>query len=186
MNGRELLVGVTGGVAAYKVAALTSRLVQVGAGVSVVLTASAREFIGAATFAALTGRSVHTGVFHDPEHPLGAHITLAQRAELLVVAPATANFLAKVAHGLADDLLSTIALSFTGPLILAPAMNCEMWDKPAVQRNVEQLRRDGVKFVGPDEGWLSCRQRGLGRMASPEAIYDAIAGELARLPKKSG
>src|ERR1700688_254536 len=99
MNGRELVVGVTGGVAAYKTAALVSQLVQAGASVSVVLTASAREFIGAATFEALTGRSVHTGVLHDPEYPLGAHITLAERGELLCVAPATANFLAKAAHG---------------------------------------------------------------------------------------
>ena len=129
MNGRELLVGVTGGVAAYKTAALTSQLVQAGAGVSVVLTPAAREFIGAATFAALTGRNVHSGVFGESEFPLGAHITLAERAELLCVAPATANFLAKAAHGMADDLLSTLMLSFTGPVILAPAMNWQMWEK---------------------------------------------------------
>jgi phosphopantothenoylcysteine decarboxylase/phosphopantothenate--cysteine ligase len=184
MNGREIVVGVTGGVAAYKTAALVSQLVQAGAGVSVVLTASAREFIGAATFEALTGRAVNTGVFHEPEHPLGAHIDLATRGEILCVAPATANFLGKVAHGLADDLLSTLALSFTGPILLAPAMNCEMWDKPSVQRNVEQLRKDGAMLIGPEEGWLSCRQRGMGRMSAPEKIFVAIAEQLSRTPKR--
>jgi phosphopantothenoylcysteine decarboxylase len=184
MNGREIVVGVTGGVAAYKTAALVSQLVQAGAGVSVVLTASAREFIGAATFEALTGRAVNTAVFHEPEHPLGAHIELATRGEILCVAPATANFLGKVAHGLADDLLSTLALSFTGPIMMAPAMNCEMWDKPSVERNVEQLRKDGVVLVGPEEGWLSCRQRGMGRMSAQEKIFAAIAEQLAKTPKK--
>jgi phosphopantothenoylcysteine decarboxylase len=184
MNGREVVVGVTGGVAAYKTAALVSQLVQAGAGVTVVLSASAREFIGAATFEALTGRAVNTAIFHEPDHPLGAHIDLATRGEILCVAPATANFLAKAAQGLADDLLSTLALSFTGPIMLAPAMNCEMWDKPAVQRNVERLREDGVILVGPEEGWLSCRQRGMGRMAAPEKIFAAIAEQLARTSQK--
>ena len=173
MQGRELIVGVTGGIAAYKTAALVSQLVQAGAGVTVVMTAAAKEFVGPATFAALTGRPVATEVFSD-NSPLGAHITLAAKTNLLCVAPATANFLAKAAHGMADDLLSTLYLSFTGPVLLAPAMNCEMWAKPAVQRNVAQLRSDGVQFVDPEEGWLSCRTRGVGRMAAPERIYAAI------------
>ena len=132
------------------------------------MTAGAREFIGPATLAALSGRPVAEHVFACPEHPLGAHIDLAERAELLCVAPATANVLAKAATGLADDLLSTLLFSFTGPVLLAPAMNSEMWEKPAVQRNVQRLRDDGVHFVGPDEGWLSCRQQGPGRMSEPE------------------
>lgn len=177
-RGRELVVGVTGGIAAYKTAALVSQLVQAGAGVSVVMTPSAGEFIGAATFEALTGRPVRTGVFHEPQQPLGAHIELAERAELVCVAPATANFLAKAAWGLADDLLSTLILSFSGPLVVAPAMNCEMWAKPSVQRNVEQLRRDGVILVDPEEGWLSCRRQGAGRMASPETIRSVIIEQL--------
>jgi phosphopantothenoylcysteine decarboxylase/phosphopantothenate--cysteine ligase len=172
MQGREILIGVTGGIAAYKTAALVSQLVQAGAGVSAILTRAAEEFIGQATFAALTGRPVYMKIF-SPAEPLGAHITLAN-ADVLCVAPATANFLAKAAGGLADDLLSTLYLSFTGPVILAPAMNCEMWAKPAVQRNVAQLRGDGVIFVDPEEGWLSCRTRGVGRMAAPEKIYAAI------------
>jgi phosphopantothenoylcysteine decarboxylase/phosphopantothenate--cysteine ligase len=179
MQGRELIVGVSGGVAAYKTAALVSRLVQAGAGVTVVMTAAAREFVGPATFAALTGRPVLEHSFDDRSHPLGAHIDLAERAELLCVAPATANVLAKAAAGLADDLLSTLLLSFSGPLLFAPAMNCEMWEKPSVQRNVAQLKQDGIHFVGPDEGWLSCRKRGVGRMSQPEAIYAAIVALLA-------
>jgi phosphopantothenoylcysteine decarboxylase/phosphopantothenate--cysteine ligase len=178
MNGRELLIGVTGGIAAYKTAALVSQLVQAGAGVSVVMTDAAQEFVGAATFEALTGRPVCHRVFGDAAHPLGAHIELARRAELVCVAPATANYLAKAACGLADDLLSTLSLSFAGKILVAPAMNCEMWAKPAVQRNVEQLRKDGYVIIDPEEGWLSCREQGAGRMASPERIRQAIAENL--------
>jgi phosphopantothenoylcysteine decarboxylase len=185
MHGRELIIGVSGGIAAYKTAALVSRLVQAGAGVSVVLTPTAREFIGAATFAALTGRPVLEHAFDDQAHPLGAHIDLAEQAELMCIAPATANVLAKAATGLADDLLSTLLLSFTGPVLMAPAMNCEMWEKVPVQRNVAQLRADGVHFVGPDEGWLSCRKRGVGRMSQPDAIYAAIAELLGDRPPTS-
>jgi phosphopantothenoylcysteine decarboxylase len=171
---REILVGVTGGIAAYKTAALVSDLVQSGLGVTVVMTRSAAKFIGPATFRALTGRPVATRAFEDDDHPLGPHIELARKAELLCVAPATANFLAKAACGLADDLLSTMLLSFTGPVLLAPAMNKEMWTKPAVQRNVAQLRADGIEFVGPGDGWQSCRERGVGRMAEPAEIAAAV------------
>jgi phosphopantothenoylcysteine decarboxylase len=177
MNGRELVIGVTGGIAAYKTAMLVSGLVQQGAGVSVVMTASAEKFIGRATFEALTGRPVRRDVFDEPGMPLGPHIALAE-AELLCVAPATANFLAKAAHGQADDLLSTLTLAFTGRILLAPAMNCDMWNKPAVQRNVAQLRDDGMLIVDPEEGWLSCRKRGLGRMAAPETIQERISEAL--------
>lgn len=174
MKDREILVGVTGGVAAFKTAALVSQLVQQDARVTVVMTESARHFVGADTFAALTGRPVVTRVFAPNRYPLGAHIELTQRAELLCVAPATANFLASAAHGSADDLLSTAYLCFTGPVLVAPAMNCAMWDNAAVVRNVQQLRDDGVTILEPEEGWLSCRQRGAGRMASPEVILQAI------------
>src|SRR4029078_2863321 len=138
MNGREIVVGVSGGIAAYKTAALVSQLVQSGAGVTVVLSDSARAFVGPHTFAALTGWRVLEKIF-DEAFPLGAHIELARRGHLLCVAPATANFMAKAATGMADDLLSTLLLSFTGPVLLAPAMNNEMWEKPSVQRNVRQL-----------------------------------------------
>lgn len=179
MNGHELVVGVTGGIAAYKTAMLVSRLVQAGANVSVVMTAAAEQFIGAATFAALTGRPVARAVFDEAAYPLGAHIELATRGKLLCVAPATADFLAHAAQGQAPDLLATLYLSFTGPVVIAPAMNCEMWEKPAVQRNVAQLRADGVHIVDPEEGWLSCRRRGVGRMAEPETILARINEVLA-------
>lgn len=174
MNGRELVIGVTGGIAAYKTATLVSRLAQAGAGVSVVMTHSARKFVGRSTFAALTGRPVHTELWDETAHPLGPHIMLAQQAELLCIAPATANLLAKAALGVADDLLSTLVLAFDGPVLLAPAMNCQMWEKPAVQRNLVRLREDGFHLVGPAEGWLSCRQRGIGRMADPDEIHATI------------
>jgi len=178
MNGRELLIGVTGGIAAFKTAALVSRLVQAGAGVSVVMTRSATRLVGPRTFEALTGRPVGLRMFGRGAHP---HIELATAAEVLCVAPATANILAKAAHGIGDDLLSTVLLSFNGPVIMAPAMNVEMWRKPAVQRNVEQLRADGAMLVGPEEGYLSCGTRGLGRMSQPEQIFEAISRQLELL-----
>ncbi|QEG34797.1 flavoprotein [Bythopirellula goksoeyrii] len=170
----EIVVGVSGGIAAYKTAALVSDLVQSGVGVTVVMTRAAQKFVGPATFQALTGRRVLTRTFDRHDFPLGPHIELARQANLLCVAPATAHLMAQAAHGLADDLLSTLILSFTGPIVLAPAMNCEMWEKAAVQRNVEQLRSDGFHLVGPNEGWLSCRQKGMGRMAEPAEIAAAV------------
>ena len=169
----ELIIGVSGGIAAYKTAALVSSLVQHGHGVSVVMTRSARRFIGPATFRALTGRPVASGGF-DRHYPLGAHIELAEKADLLCIAPASANLLAKAACGLAGDLLSTLLLSFTGPTVFAPAMNSAMWEKPAVQRNIQTLRADGFHFVDPQAGWQSCRRTGLGRMAEPAEIQAAI------------
>ncbi len=175
MNGRELVIGVTGGIAAYKTAALVSRLVQAGAGVSVVMTESATRLVGPKTFEALSGRPVRTDMWGLGAHP---HIELADAGELLCVAPATANLLAKAASGLADDLLSSLLLSFCGPMILAPAMNSRMWAKPAVQRNVETLRADGFRIIDPEEGYLSCGEIGPGRMASPDKIFQVIAETL--------
>ncbi len=175
MNGRELLIGVTGGIAAFKTAALVSRLVQAGAGVSVIMTEAACKLIGPATFEALTRRPVCRTMFGHPQmHPMGAHIELADRAELFCVAPATANFLGKAAMGLADDPLSTTYLSFAGPTLVAPAMNSHMWESPSVVRNVRQLQVDGVFVIDPEVGWLSCGTIGAGRMAAPETIFQAI------------
>jgi phosphopantothenoylcysteine decarboxylase/phosphopantothenate--cysteine ligase len=128
---------------------------------------------------------VPRGVFDDPAFPLGAHIELTRRAEVMCVVPATANFLAKSAIGLADDLLSTLYLAFKGPIVVAPAMNAEMWSKAAVQRNVKQLRADGVIIVDPEEGWLSCRDQGFGRMGGPDKIRAAIEGALATTAPKA-
>ena len=179
LAGREIIVGVSGGIAAYKAAALTSLLVQQGAGVTAVLTRNALKFVGEATFAALTGRPVATRSFDPSSHPLGAHIELAARADCVVVAPASADFLAKAAHGSADDLLTTLLLCAECPVVLAPAMNAAMWAKPAVQRNVAQVAADGARIVPPGSGWLSCRQAGVGRMAEPTEIAAVIEAVLA-------
>lgn len=176
---REIVLGVSGGIAAYKAAALASLLVQREARVTAVLTANARRFVGAATFAALTGRPVASRTFDPAAHPLGAHIELAARADLVVVAPASADVLAKAAGGAADDLLSTLLLCAECPVVMAPAMNTAMWEKPAVQRNVAQLQADGVAIVSPGSGWLSCRQAGAGRMAEPEQIAAVIEETLS-------
>ncbi|MEX2186531.1 MAG: flavoprotein [Pirellulales bacterium] len=185
LAGREIVVAVSGGIAAFKTASLVSALAQRGAGVSVVMTKSARRFVGPATFSALSGRRVATRVFGQTDHPLGAHIELAERGELLCVAPATANFLAKAATGLADDLLSTLHLAFEGPVLVAPAMNGAMWASAAVARNVATLRGDGVEFIEPEEGWQSCRRVGVGRMASPETILAAIEAKLAMMSART-
>lgn len=177
---REILLGVAGGIAAYKSADLASKLVQGGALVTVVMTEAAERFIGPTTFEALTGRPVYRHLFSPKEHFQGEHIGLARRAELMVVAPATADYLAKVALGLADDLLSTLALAITCPLVLAPAMNTEMWNKPAVQRNIRQVQEDGVEIVPPESGWLSCGQVGAGRMSEPQTILNRIQELLMR------
>ncbi len=180
MQGREILVGVTGSVAAYKTAELVSRCVQAGAGVSVILTRSAVRFIGVATFEALTGRPVYVDMFEPREHFFGEHIGLARRAEVYCIAPATAHTIARLAHGFGDDLLCACALVFEGPVLVAPAMNVAMWRKPAVQRNVQRLRDDGFEVLDPEPGWLSCREEGTGRMADVERIFSAIQKALSR------
>lgn len=177
---REILLGVSGGIAAYKAADLTSKLMQAGAKVSVVLTEAATRFIGKTTFEALTGRPVYVGLFEPQEHHIGEHIGLARRAELYVIAPATADVIAKLAQGHADDLLSTLALAVTCPVLVAPAMNADMWAKPAVQRNVQQLRDDGLAIAEPGEGWLSCGIRGAGRMAEPAELFEQLGKLMPR------
>jgi phosphopantothenoylcysteine decarboxylase/phosphopantothenate--cysteine ligase len=181
--GREIVLGVTGGIAAYKAAMLASLLVQREAGVTAVLTRNARRFVGAATFAALTGRPVASRSFDPAAFPLGAHLELAARADLVVVAPASADFLAKAAAGAADDLLTTLVLCAECPVLVAPAMNAAMWAKAAVQRNVDRLAADGLQIIQPKTGWLSCRQHGAGRMAEPDEIAAAIATALADRPR---
>ena len=173
ISSRKILVGVTGGVAAYKTAYLTSRLAQDGHDVQVVMTRAAEKFVGSATFAALSGKQVVTRTF-DRRFPLGAHIELARDYEIFCIAPATADFLAKSALGIADELLSTTFLCFTGPVLMAPTMNVEMWNQPAVQQNIETLKDRGVTMIEPGEGWLSCRVEGKGRMAEPDQIRSAI------------
>ena len=181
----NVILGVAGGIAAYKSAELARALVQLGASVQVVMTASAQEFIRPLTFAALTGKKVITDLFSGatPEGTLSSaveHIGVAQENELLVVAPATADVLAKFAHGLADDFLSTLYLAFTGPLVLAPAMNTNMWYHAATQANLETLRRRGHRIVEPDDGFLACGMVGPGRLADPQVIAAAVQAEFHR------
>jgi len=177
MQDCEILVGVTGGIAAYKTADLVSKLVQAGAKVTVAMTESATKFVGPTTFEALTNRPVYRSMFHPVEHPQGEHIGLARRADLYVVAPATADFLASAATGRAESLVTTLALTVTCPILIAPAMNTEMWNKPPVQRNLKQVEEDGLHIIQPGAGWLSCGQIGPGRMAEPSEILERI-GEL--------
>lgn len=179
---REIVIGVTGGIAAYKTAALVSRLVQASAGVTVVMTEAATQLVAPKTFEALSRRPVALGMWDTLTHP---HIELAQEADLLCVAPATANFLAKAALGLADDLLSTLVLAFSGPILVAPAMNTAMWQKPVVQRNIERLRQDGIQIIEPETGYLSCGMVGAGRMAEPEVIFNRIVEVLRSLPPRT-
>ncbi|MGI8989146.1 MAG: bifunctional phosphopantothenoylcysteine decarboxylase/phosphopantothenate--cysteine ligase CoaBC [Bryobacteraceae bacterium] len=179
----NVVLGVSGGIAAYKSAELARALIQRGCRVQAVLTGGAQEFIRPLTFAALTGRKVIAGMFDaaSPEGTLSSaveHIGVARENDLLVVAPATADVLAKFAHGLADDFLSTLYLAFTGPVVLAPAMNDNMWAHPATQANIETLRLRGHIVVEPEEGFLACGTVGPGRLAEPEKIADAAMAAL--------
>lgn len=172
LAGRRVLLGVTGGIAAYKVAYLARLLRERGAEVQVVMTPAATRFVGPDTFAALTGREVHSDLFERTEEVL--HVRLAHDADVALVAPATANLIAKLAQGVADDLLTSTLLEFRGPVVVAPAMHTGMWGHPATVHNVDRLREWGVSVVGPVEGSLAAGDQGLGRMAEPEEIAAAV------------
>src|SRR5579862_8574895 len=176
----NVALGVGGGIAAYKAAELARALMERGFSVQVVMTRSAEEFVRPLTFAALTGRKVLTSLFSatSAEDTLSSaieHIRVAQENQILVIAPATADLLAKLAHGLADDFLTTTYLAFTGAVVLAPAMNTNMWNHPATQENLRILRSRGHVIVEPDEGILACGMVGPGRLAEPEAIAQIVA-----------
>lgn len=174
LNNRRILLGVTGGIACYKSAALARLLTQSGAVVDVAMTRSATQFVGETTFQALTGRAVHTDITGGADSV--DHIRLAQRAELIVIAPATADFLARMVHGRADDLLAAAVLAARSRILVAPAMNDHMWSKAATQRNVAQLRADGVEIVDPETGPLAAGEgEGPGRMPEPDTLLHHIA-----------
>jgi len=176
LDGREILLGVCGGIAAYKAAVLTSLARKAGLGVTAIMTEAATKLIAPKTFEALTGRPVATTMWGpNLVHP---HIELARQADVFCVAPATANTMAKAAAGFADNLMTSTILAFTGTLIYAPAMNAAMWEKPATQRNLRQLIEDGATVVGPETGRFSCGEAGVGRMAEPETIFEAIVAAL--------
>ena len=172
-QGKTVILGITGGVAAYKAAELARLWIKAGYAVQAVMTEAATHFIGAATLQALTGRPVLTELWGTAGSGMD-HIHASRQADLIVVAPASADFMAKLAQGRADDLLSTLCLARACPLMLAPAMNREMWANPATRRNLAQLIEDGAHIVGPDSGEQACGETGLGRMNEPQAIFDAV------------
>ncbi len=175
MNNRHIVLGITGGIAAYKSAELLRLLSKQGCSVQVAMTDAACHFITPATMQGLSGKSVFTSQW-DASLPNGmAHINLSREADAIVIAPASADFIAKLANGLADDLLSTMCLARNCPLLIAPAMNKEMWQNPATQRNIERLLGDGVQIMGPDSGIQACGEEGMGRMLAPEMLARLIA-----------
>ena len=174
LKGREITVGVCGGIACYKVADVVSKLVQLGAGVTVAMTKEAQKFITPLTFEALSGRTVRTDLFDLVETSDPQHIRLTERADLLLVAPATTNVIAKVAHGLADDIVSLMVCASACPVVFAPAMNSRMWEHPIAQENYAKLAALGYQFIGPEQGWLACRNIGFGRLSEPATIVDEI------------
>ena len=175
---KKILLGLTGGIAAYKAAELVRRLGDRGIDVQVVMTQAACGFITPATLQALSGNPVYTDMWDARIPNAMAHIELTRDSQLIVVAPATADFLAKAAHGLADDLLSTLCLARDCPLIVAPAMNRQMWEHPATQRNIAQLKRDGVTVFGPDAGDQACGETGVGRMLEADELAEVISAFL--------
>ncbi|CAG9189450.1 fused 4'-phosphopantothenoylcysteine decarboxylase and phosphopantothenoylcysteine synthetase [Paraburkholderia tropica] len=174
LAGRHLVLGMTGGIACYKIAELTRLLVKAGATVQIVMTEAATQFITPVTMQALSGRPVYTSQWDARVANNMAHIDLSREADAIVIAPASTDFIAKLAHGFADDLLSTLCVARDCPLLVVPAMNRQMWQNPATQRNVAQIRADGIETLGPDSGPQACGEVGDGRMLEPEAVYEAI------------
>ncbi|HSZ55804.1 MAG TPA: flavoprotein [Tepidisphaeraceae bacterium] len=178
LTSREIIVGVCGGIAAYKVADVVSKLVQLGAGVTVAMTPEAQQFVTPLTFEALSGRPVRTETFNLVESSDPQHISLTERADLMLIAPATANMIAKVAHGLCDDLVSLMVCAAACPVLFAPAMNNRMWANPITQENVAKLTELGYRFIGPEDGWLACRNVGPGRLSEPQSIVQDLVKAL--------
>ncbi|MFR7751509.1 MAG: bifunctional phosphopantothenoylcysteine decarboxylase/phosphopantothenate--cysteine ligase CoaBC, partial [Collinsella sp.] len=182
LEGKTILLGITGGIAAYKSCNIVRLLQKRGARVKVVMSEHATEVVGPLTFRALTNEPVAVGLFDEPSDPIH-HISLAQEPDLVVVAPATANIIAKMANGIADDLISTTLLATPRPIVIAPAMNNGMWKAPATQANMATLRDRGVHVVGPGSGYLACGDVDTGRMSEPEDIVEAICEVLNPVPQ---
>jgi len=182
-NAPEIVLGVTGSIAAYKAAELVRLMIKAGWGVSVVMTRDATRFVGALTFQTLSRRPVVVDMFEEPEDWIPGHISLADRASAMVVAPCTANVIAKLAHGMADDMLTATALACPAPLLVAPAMNCHMWDHVATRTNVATLQKRGVTIMDVGAGDLACGYEGQGRMPEPVRILETIKVLLRREKK---
>ncbi len=175
LAGLNILLGVTGGVAAYKAVDLASKLTAAGAKVTSVLTRNARKLATAKSFEAVTGRQVFTRLFNTPSEYHIGHVSLAESADIVVVAPATANIIAKIANGICNDLLSTtLCACWDKPVLIAPAMNNQMWTNPAVRRNIETIKKMNFQFIGPETGRLACGTDAIGRMAEPADIVIAL------------
>ncbi|MEK4852693.1 bifunctional phosphopantothenoylcysteine decarboxylase/phosphopantothenate--cysteine ligase CoaBC [Paenibacillus sp. FSL H7-0756] len=174
LQGKSIILGITGGIAAYKAAALTSKLTQKGAEVHVIMTSSAKQFITELTLQSLSKQRVYSDTFQERDPSSISHIDLADAADLVLIAPATANIIAKMAHGLADDMLSTTLLATTAPIMVAPAMNVHMYQHPAVLSNMDTLYNRGVQFIEPGEGLLACGYVGKGRLEEPEEIVKVV------------
>lgn len=178
----SILLGVTSGVAAYKAVYLASKLTAAGAKVDCIMTKNARKLIRPKSFEAVTGRAVYTSMWSGPEDFKISHITLAETADILIIAPATANIIAKTANGICDDLLSTtLCACWNKPVLIAPAMNSNMWTNPAVQKNVDTIKQAGFKIIGPETGRLACGTEGIGRMTEPDNILKEIEDIAAKL-----
>jgi len=176
-NPKNIVLGVTGSIAAYKSAELVRLLVEEDWDVHVVMTRAATQFVGELTFRTLSRNPVGTEMFGEQGEWSPEHIGLADDAALLLIAPCTANVIAKMAHGIADDLLTSIALATRAPIMIAPAMNGKMWEHPATRENVTKLQAWGATFIAPEEGDLACGYEGIGKMAAPESIVSAVAAK---------
>lgn len=185
LAGYDVLVAICGGIAAYKTATLVSRLVQRGAGVSVAMTEAAQRFITPLTFESLTARHVFTSIWNTPDSHDPQHIRLTDECDLMIIAPATANTIGRLAAGLGDDVVTTLALTAGCPILLAPAMNTRMWENRIVQSNLARLAEFGFEQTPPESGWLACRTIGAGRMAEPETILEKAVGLLKRAAPRS-
>ncbi|MDG2202728.1 MAG: bifunctional phosphopantothenoylcysteine decarboxylase/phosphopantothenate--cysteine ligase CoaBC, partial [Burkholderiales bacterium] len=174
LNGKRILLGITGGIAAYKSAELVRLLKNQGADIRVVMTNSAEEFISPVTLQALSGNPVYTSMWDQTISNGMPHIELSRDCDLILIAPATADFIAKISIGRADDLLSTLCLARDCSLIVAPAMNKQMWENPSTQRNIRALQEDGIHLIGPDSGEQACGEQGLGRMREPDVIVNEL------------
>ena len=179
LHGQKILLCVCGGIAAYKAAELVRRLIEAGAQVQVAMTANAHRFVSPTTFQALSGRPVRTTLWDDAAEAAMGHIELARWPDRIVVAPATANTIAKLVHGFADDLVSTLCLATDAPVAVAPAMNRQMWAHPATRANVDVLRGRGVLLLGPAVGDQACGETGEGRLLEPDQIVAALAQRAA-------
>ncbi len=180
LKGKTIVLGVSGGIAAYKACELTRRLVERGADVHVMMTKAAREFVTPLTFQTLSNHPVHTDLFNLTQEQEIGHISLADRAEAIVIAPATADLIARIAHGLCDDLVTTVLCATRAPVVLAPAMNVNMWNNPITQENLTKLRGHGYVILEPESGSLACGYEGKGRLPDAEAIIDLLEKTISK------